>query len=45
MASRGILMVPLPLHILAFMVAGIALYAVLLDFYKLAVFRWFRIAD
>ena len=44
MASRGILMVPLPLHILAFMVAGIALYAVVLDFYKLAVFRWFHIA-
>ncbi|MFZ2413808.1 MAG: plasma-membrane proton-efflux P-type ATPase [Candidatus Cryosericum sp.] len=43
MASRGILMVPLPLHVLAFMVAGIALYAILLDFYKLAVFRWFRI--
>jgi len=44
MAWRGILMVPLPLNILAFMVLGVVLYGVLLDFYKLAVFRWFHIA-
>lgn len=43
-ASRGILMVPLPLNVLAVMLLGIALYSVLLDFYKLVVFRWFHIA-
>ena len=44
MASRGILMAPLRLGILVFMVLGVALYGILLDFYKLAVFRWFHIA-
>ncbi|WP_207799108.1 HAD-IC family P-type ATPase, partial [Candidatus Cryosericum odellii] len=44
MASRGILMVPLPLNVLAVMLLGIVLYSVALDFYKLVVFHWFRIA-
>jgi len=43
-ASRGILMVPLPLNVLAVMLLAIVLYSTLLDFYKLAVFHWFRIA-
>jgi H+-transporting ATPase len=44
MSSRGILMVPLPLNVLAVMLLGIVLYSVVLDFYKLVVFHWFRIA-
>ena len=44
MASRGILMVPLPLNVLAVMLLAIGLYSILLDFYKLAVFHWFHIS-
>jgi len=45
LASRGIPILSLPLRVLAFMVAGIALYAFLLDFHKLVIFRWFRIVS
>jgi len=44
MASRGILMTPLPLSVLGLMLVAIVAYSVLLDFYKIAVFRWFHIS-
>jgi len=45
MASRGILMTPLPLPVLGLMFVAIVSYGVLLDFYKIAVFHWFHISD
>lgn len=45
MASHGILMTPLPWPVLGLALLAILLYAVVLDFYKIAVFRWFHISS
>ncbi len=45
MASHGILMTALPLQVLGLVFAAIMVYGMLLDFYKIAVFRWFHISS